>query len=149
MATLMPYSKRYGWLKGFAFAFFGMVLFDVATGKVGSWTWITAAVYGLIGASAAWYFKNRSGTALHYVIFAVIGTLVFDAITGVAMGPLLYHQPFMEALTGQIEFTLRHLAGNVIFSFIASTVIDRYLVQNPSLETARVKDILIASFART
>ncbi|MEK7615595.1 MAG: ECF transporter S component [Patescibacteria group bacterium] len=133
MATLMPFSKKYGWVGGFLFAFLSMVIYDVVTQKVGSWTWITATVYGLVGVGAYFFFKNRESSARHYVMYSIIGTLVFDAITGVAMGPLLYHQPFMEALAGQIPFTLRHLLSSAVSSFLLSVAIEHWIVENPRL----------------
>ncbi len=139
MATLMPYSKKYGWLGGFVFGFLSMVIYDVVTQKVGSWTWITASVYGLVGVGAYFFFKKREGSAKTYVLYAIIGTLVFDAITGVAMGPLLYHQPFMEALLGQIPFTARHLASSIVSSLLLSVVIERWIVANPKLEMVSLK----------
>ncbi|MEK7582980.1 MAG: hypothetical protein AAB483_01075 [Patescibacteria group bacterium] len=135
MATLMPYSKKYGWIGGFVFAFFGIVLFDVATGNVGLWTWITGGVYGLIGTGAYFYFRNRPATAKNFVIFSVLGTLVFDAITGLGIGPIFYGQPFMQALTGQIPFTLRHLLGNVVLALFVAPAIYRWVVENPIFAT--------------
>lgn len=142
MATVMPLSKKYGWLGGFVFSFLSIAIFDVFVGQIGSWTWITATVYGLVGAGAYFFFRNRKSSALRYAVYAVIGTLFFDAITGVAMGPLLYDQPFMEALLGQIPFTARHLLGSVISSLILSKAIERYFMANPRLETRAVFAIL-------
>ena len=135
MATLMPYSKKYGWLGGFVFAFLGIVLFDVATGQVGLWTWITGGTYGVVGVGAYFYFRNRAATAKNFVIYGIIGTLVFDAITGLGIGPIFYGQPFMQALTGQIPFTLKHLLGNVVLAIFVSPAIYRWVVENPKLAT--------------
>lgn len=135
MATLMPYAKRYGAWGGFVFGFLSMVIYDVITQKVGSWTWITAATYGLIGVGAYFYFKKYKNTAKNYVVYSVIGTLVFDAITGVAMGPLLYGQPLATAFIGQIPFTARHLLSSVVSSLVLSVAIDRWIVANAHLDT--------------
>jgi uncharacterized membrane protein len=122
MATLMPFSKKYGALGGFVFASLSMVIYDAITGKLGSWTLWTSLTYGVIGALAYWFFKNRKGSVLSYVAFSVIGTLVFDIVTGVAMGPLLYGQPFMD------------LASSIVSSAVLSVAIERWLVENPALE---------------
>ncbi len=45
------------------------------------WTWITAAAYGFVGIGAAWFFNKRKSNAKNYAIYAVIGTLAYDAAT--------------------------------------------------------------------
>ncbi len=135
MATLMPYSKKFGWLSGFIFAFLGMVLFDVVTNQVGLWTWITGGTYGIVGIGAYFYFKNRAASAKNFVVYGILGTLVFDAITGLGIGPIFYGQPFMQAFTGQIPFTLYHLAGNIVLGAIISPVLYRWVITNEKLET--------------
>ena len=142
MASAMPFAKKYGRLSGFSFAFLSMVLFDILDGKVGAWTWITATVYGLIGIAAAIYFKNKSNHPLNYLKFSVVSTLAFDALTGLTLGPLLFHQPFMVALIGQIPFTLIHLAGNSVLALAVSPLIYRWLVLSPKLETKNSKNYL-------
>ncbi|OGN28691.1 MAG: hypothetical protein A3A33_01960 [Candidatus Yanofskybacteria bacterium RIFCSPLOWO2_01_FULL_49_25] len=135
MPTLMPFARRYGWLGGFIFAFLSIAIFDAMMGKIGMWTLITAITYGFIGVGAFFFFRNRKGSRVNYVAYAIIGTLVYDALTGLTVGPMLFHQPFMEALVGQIPFTLRHVASSIIFSLLVSPVIDRWIVTNESLET--------------
>ena len=49
MTFLMPFSKRYGALSAFAFAFVGMLAYDSVTSGIGVWTWATAGVYGGVG----------------------------------------------------------------------------------------------------
>lgn len=137
LATQMPFSKHLGAWGGFLFAFLNIALFDAITGKVGLWTIITALSYGALGILSAYYFKHRSGV-LHYVGFAVIGTLLYDAVTGLSIGPLFYGQPFMAALIGQIPFTLMHLLGNVSFAALLSPLIERWIVANKKLEFIHV-----------
>lgn len=138
LATQMPFAKAYGKIAGFLFAFVSIVLYDLLTGKVGMWTWVTASAYGLLGVWAAIYFQNRKNTSWNYAKFAVIGTLVFDAVTGLSVGPLFFNQSFMEALIGQIPFTGLHLLGNVGFAIILSPVLYRFVIQNEKLETSSV-----------
>jgi uncharacterized membrane protein len=130
MATMMPFAQRYGALSGFAFAALSILLFDIVTMHVGVWTILTALTYGIIGAAAHFYFKRREARAGNYVTFAIVGTLFYDAVTGLTIGPLLWGQSFMVALVGQIPFTLLHLAGSVTFAFFLSPLIHRWVVQN-------------------
>ena len=135
LATTMPFGKRFGWFGGFLFGFFSIALFDTAVGKVGIWTFITAAAYGALGIGAHFYFRNRASKAGNYVVYAVIATLLYDATTGLSVGPLFFGQPFMEALIGQIPFTFWHLAGNVTFAALLSPALYRWVAVNPVLET--------------
>ena len=146
MTATMPFSKRFGWIGGFVFGFLSILFFDFFTQKVGMWTLVTAAAYGMVGVGAAWFFGKRKSTAKNYVVYAVIGTLAYDAATGLSVGPLFFNQPFIEALTGQIPFTIAHLAGNIVFSLTLSPLIYRWVVDNKSLETdaliLRLKSLL-------
>ncbi len=142
LATQMPFSKAYGKIAGFLFAFLSMVLFDIITGKVGMWTFITASAYGLLGLWASVYFKNKNNSSWNYAKFAVMGTLAFDIVTGLSVGPLFFHQPFMEALIGQIPFTALHLLGNVSFAVLLSPLIYKFVIENKKFES----ESLIAIF---
>lgn len=134
LTTTMPFAKRWGKGAGFMFGFLSIVLYDLIQGKVGMWTWITAAVYGIVGLGAAWYLKSRS-SAWHFAVYAVIGTLVFDALTGLTIGPLFFHQSFIQSVLGQIPFTYVHLLSNVVLALTVSPVLDRWVVRNKRLET--------------
>lgn len=134
MATLMPFSKRYRATGSFAFAFFGIVLYDAVTSGFGAWTWVTAICYGTLGIASHYYFANRSASRLNFVGFGVVATLFYDAATGLTIGPLFNHQPFMQALAGQIPFTILHLLGTVTFATLLSPLIYKWLVENEALE---------------
>jgi len=134
MATLMPFSKRYGVLGSFAFAFFGIVLYDAVTSGFGAWTWITAFCYGTLGIAAHYYFRNRPPSRLNFVGFGVVATLLYDAATGLTIGPLFNGQSFTAALAGQIPFTVLHLLGTIVFATLLSPVIYRWVVENEALE---------------
>src|SRR3989344_2859385 len=150
LATQMPFSKAYGKLAGFSFAFLSMVLYDIITSKVGMWTFITASAYGLLGLWASVYFSAKSGPtsggknirAIDYAKFAVMGTLAFDIVTGLSIGPLFFRQPFMEALVGQIPFTALHLVGNISFAVFLSPFIYRFIIENKKFETQSIMAIL-------
>lgn len=123
LALQMPFAKTYGAGIGFAFSFFSILIYDFFTGTVGQWTFITSLTYGTIGIAAALYFKNRASTAFSYAGFAVIATLFFDAVTGLTIGPLFFHQPLKSAFIGQIPFTFWHLIGNVSFALVLSPAV--------------------------
>lgn len=138
LATQMPFAKNYGKKAGFLFAFLSIILFDVITMKVGLWTLLTALSYGILGIWAFSFFKNKKENRLNYVYFAIIGTLFFDIITGVLAGPILFGQNFMEALTGQIPFTILHLVGNISFAFFLSPIIYKYIILNEKFESNQI-----------
>jgi len=142
LAVAMPFSKRYGLVGSFAFGFLGIALYDAVTSGLGMWTWITAAAYGLLGVGAHYYFKHRGATTLNFLIYGIIGTIAYDAVTGLSIGPLFFGQTFMSALTGQIPFTLMHLLGTILFSVTVSPVLYRWVIKNDTLEIS-------ALFART
>lgn len=134
LATMMPFSKRYGLLGSFLFGFLGIALFDAVTSGWGIWTLITALAYGALGPAAHLYFKNREASAGNFLRFGIVGTLAYDAVTGLTIGPLFMGQPFMVALAGQVPFTLLHLAGTVVFATFLSPMLYRWVVQNERFE---------------
>lgn len=134
LATSMPFSKEYGKVAGFLFAFSSIVLYDVISTKVGMWTFVTAVAYGLIGIWAVYFFRNRASTSMNYMKFAVVSTIAYDLVTGLTVGPIYFSQPFLQALMGQIPFTLLHLAGNITFAGLFSPLIYRYIVKSEKLE---------------
>lgn len=129
LATTMPFSKAYGAFVALSFAVLSILLFDVLTGTLGMQTFFTVGAYGVLGLWSANYFKTHKGTAFNYVRFAIIGTLFFDAVTGLTVGPLFFHQTFLASLVGQIPFTALHLLGNVIFAAILSPAIYNFLMK--------------------
>lgn len=134
LATIMPFSKKFGLFGSFVFGFLGIVLFDAVTSGWGVWTWITAFAYGILGFGARLFFKNREATVKNFLSFGIVGTIFYDAITGLTLGPIFQGQPFMVALTGQIPFTLMHLLGTVVFATLLSPALYRWVVQNEVLE---------------
>lgn len=129
LAVIMPFSKKLGWFGGVMFGVMSMVIFDLLTGKLGLWTLLTAGAYGLVGAAAPFALKRLS-----YVFYAVIGAIVFDALTGLTMGPLMFGQTFRDALLGQIPFTAMHILGNALFAAAVSPLIEKYVIENQRLE---------------
>jgi len=143
MATIMPIGKIYGGLMSFSFGFLSIVLFDSITSGIGIWTLITGLSYGVLGLGAQYYFKNRSGWK-NYAIYAVTATIFYDAVTGLTIGPLFFHQSFMVSLVGQIPFTVLHLLGNVSFAIVLSPVIEKWLVVKNE-RVANVEKVVLVS----
>jgi len=147
MATMMPFAKRWGKLAGLFFTLLAILSFDLITGTLGVWSIMTAGTYALLGIAAGFYFKNRESNIKNYVKFSVIGTLIYDAITGIGTGMLFFKQSFMLTLMGQIPFTLYHLAGNIAFAAIVSPLLYKWVLDNPQLETQPVIDKLKSVFS--
>lgn len=123
-ASVMPFARRYGVVVGFVFGAINIVLYDAITAGIGSWTFVAALGYGLVGAVGAWVlpkFKNRKAG---YLSYAIVGTIVYDLATGLTLGPIAFGQPFLGALVGQIPFTALHLLGNIAFALTISPALD-------------------------
>ena len=138
MATELAGSKAYGPWVGGLYGALSIALLDVIVGRAGSWTVITSLAYGIVGVWGAYFFRQRQASAWNFVLASIIGTLFFDLITGVLMGPLFYGQTWSSAIVGQIPFTLRHLAGNIFFASVLAPWFYRKIMANPSWEWSRV-----------
>ncbi len=116
---LFPFFRgRYAFLAGAA----GYSLVDTipallgVSGTVGLWTVTGAATWGVVGFLFA--REKPNGSPLQFAKLGVGGTLLFDAVTGVILSPLLWGMPWQEALVGQIPFTIKHLLGIGAISII-------------------------------
>lgn len=138
MATELAGSKAYGPWVGGLYGALSIALLDIIVGKTGTWTIITALCYGAVGVWGAFFFRKRSASVWNFAIASIVGTLFFDLVTGVLMGPLLYGQPWLEAIVGQIPFTLRHLAGNLFFASVLAPWFYRKIMDNPKLEWSAI-----------
>jgi uncharacterized membrane protein len=134
MATTMPFGRRFGMIAGFVFAALSIFLFDAVTSGIGVWTWVTAATYGFIGVAASLALGKAKGTWWQYVLFAIVATIVYDIVTGVLLGPALFGGSMREAFVGQIPFTIKHLAGNIVLGAVLSPIIDRWVVRNEKFQ---------------
>lgn len=145
LATMMPFSRAYGAFVGFSFAVLSIFLYDALTGTIGIQTLFTTLAYGILGLWAAHYFQKQEGnkeSKWSYVRFAIIGTLFYDALTGLTIGPIFFHQSFLGSLVGQIPFTALHLLGNVTFAFILSPAIYNNLIKKRKKEKLPIINIL-------
>lgn len=126
LAAVMPVSKRYGIVASFVFAFLSIAIYDLFTSGIGAWTYATAFAYGLVSIASGLYFKSRPASRGHFLAFGIIGTLAYDALTGLTFGPVFYHQSFKAALIGQIPFTIEHLLGTAAFALLVSPLLYRW-----------------------
>ena len=133
LATVMPFSKRFGVVGSFLFGFLGIALFDAVTSGWGIWTLVTAISYGAVGIGAHYFFRSREATVANFLLFGIPATILYDAVT-MLIGPLFDHQSFSLALSGQIPFTIMHLLGTVTFSVILSPALYRWVIANEKLE---------------
>ena len=130
MAGVMPVSRIYGAFTGFLFGALSILFYDLATHTLGVQTFFTAGAYGVVGLCSFYYFqKQKKDSKWSYVKFAVVGTLFYDAVTVLTVGPLFFHQSLLVSLVGQIPFTALHLAGNIIFALLLSPAIYKYLIK--------------------
>jgi len=141
LAATMPIGRAHGAVLSFSFAVFSILLYDLITGTLGVQTFFTALSYGLIALWSLSYFKKREGTALDYARFAIMGTLVYDALTGLTVGPLFFHQSFIGSLLGQIPFTAFHLLGNTIFALVLSPAIYNFMIKKKKKESVSIINI--------
>ncbi len=133
LSVVMPFSKRYGPWGSFLFGFLGIVLYDAVTSGWGSWTWVTAICYGLLGIGAHFFFKNRAASVKNFLVFGIPATLLYDGVT-MLIGPIFQNQSLSLALSGQISFTLMHLLGTVVFATLLSPALYRWVIENDALE---------------
>lgn len=145
LATVMPFSKRYGVLATFSFGFFAIVIYDAVTSGWGMWTWVTAACYGLLGVGAYYFFKKREATVRNFLTFGIPATFLYDAVT-MMIGPLFSSQLWSVAIMGQIPFTLMHLVSTIVFATILSPALYRWVIQNEALEFSFVQSRALAFF---
>ncbi len=142
LATMMPFSKAYGAIFGFSFAVLSILLYDILTNTLGVQTFFTVFAYGALGLWATSYFKKHKSNKWSFVTFSIIGTLFFDAVTGLTVGPLFFHQSFVATLVGQIPFTALHLLGNITLALFLSPAIYNILIKKKEKEnTLSIKNL--------
>lgn len=146
MSTMMPFSKKWGWLSGMIFCLLAIISFDLLTGTLGVWSLVTAGTYALLGILAGLYFKNKENKIRYYVGFSIVGTIIYDAITGIGIGMVFFNQSFVATFMGQIPFTLYHLAGNIVLSIVVSPLLYKWVITNPKLETKQVLNKIAFGF---
>ena len=131
LAGIMPLGKRFGGMMVFAFGFLSIAIYDSVTSGFGIWTLITSLAYGFIGLGSKYYLKNRNGWK-GYASYAFISTILYDAVTGLTIGPIFFHQSFIVSLVGQVPFTIIHLLGNISFAIVISPIIEKWILKERS-----------------
>jgi hypothetical protein len=142
LAITMPIGRAYGAFMGFSFAVLSILLYDVITHTLGLQTIFTVLAYGMLGLGSALYFQKHQEDKWGYVKFSIFGTLFYDALTGLTVGPIFFHQSFMNSLVGQIPFTAFHLIGNVAFAIVLSPAIYNFLIRKKKREVVSFPSIL-------
>jgi len=135
MGIGLPYSKAFGAVAGFAFAFLSLVSFDFISGRLGLWTVYCGLAYGAIGFFAANYLRSKNGR-MHYAAYSFTATIAYDAVTAFLFG-LQFNQPLAVTFVGQVPFTLYHLIGNVSLSAIISPLIYAHFLAEPETRVAK------------
>lgn len=138
MATELAGAKAFGAWSGFFYGLSSIILVDIIMSKIGLWTIVTSLSYGLVGAFGAIYLQNKKATSANFIVASIIGTLFFDLVTGVLMGPILFGGSFTVAAIGQIPFTARHLAGNIVFAGLLAPWFYKKIIVNPNWEFAKI-----------
>lgn len=136
LAALMPIGKRAGAWVSVVFAVSSIVVYDAITSGWGSWTLAAAGAYALVSVLASIYFHFAPSTRMHFVGFGIGATLLYDALTGLTVGPIMFHQSLTAALMGQIPFTLMHIVGAILFALVLSPILDRALATEPQTASA-------------
>jgi len=135
MGCMLPFARQGKWWQAALFALITMVSFDIITMRVGIWTLVTGLTYAGLGLGFHLTYKRIGKVKLkHYLGSGIVGVLIFDFVTGVLFGPAMFGMSFMQALVGQIPFTLMHLATVTGFVLIITPILDRAIISNPSLE---------------
>ena len=127
LATVMPLSREFGVLDSALFAALNILVFDLLVGQFGTWSVVGATTYAAIAAVGCVYLKHVKGL-LGYLSYSVLGIVFFDFVTGVVVGPLMFHQSFREAFFGQIPFTVNHVLGTLLLALLLSPAIEKWLI---------------------
>lgn len=125
--------------------------FNWLNGILGCWT-IAAIAMHLVAQRLTILLMHKPNNKFSaYVSNIILYTIIFDALTGLTVGPLFYNQPFLQAVLGQIPFTAKHILGNLILLPINLQMIS-FLQNILDLKTANQstdKPSLINFFSRS
>lgn len=149
LAAVMPLSRAFGAHTSFFFGIFSVLFYDLITNTLGVQTFFTAFAFGVLGLWSTYYFSTKKRATSEeendvwsYIRFAIVGTLFYDAVTGLTVGPIFFGQSFLGSLIGQIPFTLLHLTGNIIFAIILSPAIYNFVIKKKEKEKLTSINIL-------
>jgi hypothetical protein len=121
---LFPFFKgRYAFAAG-ALAY---SLVDIAPAllfgaqSIGLWTLTGALSWGFVG--YLFSCQKPNGSPFTFAKLGIVGTLVFDALTGPIASTFIWGMPFSDALIGQLPFTAKHLLGIAAVSLVLAPLI--------------------------
>ncbi len=111
--------------------FIGMqfIALSYITHTVGWWLPYTVSAYSALGYLSTQFAQIIKKSMLNTLLISSIFIITFDVATGLFLGPVFYNQPFIQALFGQIPFTLWHLLTScmcIICTYFFSLVRYRY-----------------------
>lgn len=135
MSIQMAFSKINGFIFGFMFGFFNILLFDLICFKINIFSFVTATIYGLLGIFFSLMFIKNIFKS--YYLLTIFGTIIFDFST-VFVGPIFFNQSLSNAIIGQIPFTINHLIFNLGLSIIITPFVEK-LLQNKFYFYTRVQ----------
>jgi hypothetical protein len=121
---LFPFFRgRYAFLAGaIAYSLVDIVpAFLGQSGTVGLWTLTGAITWGIVG--LLFSQQRPNGSPFTFAKLGLGGALLFDAVTGVILSPLLWGMSWQDALLGQIPFTIKHLFGIAAVSLILAPLL--------------------------
>lgn len=130
MSVMMPFSKKASKIELFTFAFSSILVYDFFTAGIGMYTYSAGICYGILGIWSSSYFENRKFTLKNYVFCSSIGIILYDAATGIILGPLMVGSSYYLAFVGQIPFTVLHLMGGTLFALTVSPFLGKILAKS-------------------
>jgi len=143
MSMMLPFSKQDKIYVSILFPVLTMISFDFITGMVGPWTIITSATYGFLGLFFYLLYRRMKKVGMkQYLGSGVLGVLIFDFVTGVLGGPIMFGISFQTALIGQIPFTILHLITVTGFIVLITPLLDKHILTNGQLDDAKVMQLL-------
>jgi hypothetical protein len=134
----MPFAKRQGAVSSVLIAALSMILYDLVTSGFTQWTVVTTVTYSLIALVAPLFLRPSRGL-LWYAGYAIVATIFYDAVTGVAAGAVLFGMSWKQGFIGQIPFTINHLIGNVLLSVSLSPLLEWMLAKSERWNPAALR----------
>lgn len=138
---LFPYFRgKYAFAAGAAcYSLVDIIPWLFGAPTLGLWTLTSALSWGIVG-----YLFSRGkpdGSPLTFAKLGIGGMLVFDALTGPILSPLVWGMPFMDSLIGQIPFTAKHLLGMAAVSLIAAPLLFPVVSERVAILGAALKPV--------
>lgn len=130
-------GQKQSYSYAFLFGAINVLLFDLLTVGFGPWTVVTGFLYALLGSAAVKFWRQNEMVAqeknrtLNSLKFTIAGTLIFDFFSGCLLGPLMFKQNFMEAIIGQVPFSILHVLGNVVLVMSIEAFLQKNRCYNP------------------